>query len=322
MFAYRRNSLGALLHACLDHAVWCPMHVVVVDPSRVALKIIAGLLEPQGHTLSCFSDSREAVVFVTDTPSVDVVITSLEVRPMSGLEVCWSVRTLAETRRPIHVIAMSSLQNARNLSEALDSGADDFIGKPPVAEELFARLRAAERIIRLQRELIRLADTDTATGLLNRRAFRQRLNERTHLQEQHYGSLVVFSVDSYSRMLDEHGRAFVEEVIGRIADEIRTMSPVAARLEDDEFGLALTEVVPVEAEHRVVRLKQRLGQMRFSGRKGPVRVTCSVGVSAWSDNEAAEAVLARAGIARGDAALAGGDCVITAQAELVLARSA
>ena len=41
--------------------------------------------------------------------------------------------------------------------EALDAGADDFIGKPPVVDKLYARLRAAERLAAMQRELIRLA---------------------------------------------------------------------------------------------------------------------------------------------------------------------
>jgi two-component system cell cycle response regulator len=40
---------------------------------------------------------------------------------------------------------MSSNSDRDALVEALDSGADDFINKPPVAEELYARLQAAER---------------------------------------------------------------------------------------------------------------------------------------------------------------------------------
>ena len=46
-----------------------------------------------------------------------------------------------------------------------------FIHKPPVAEELRARLRAAVSVTTMQRELIRYATTDPLTKLLNRRAF-------------------------------------------------------------------------------------------------------------------------------------------------------
>jgi two-component system cell cycle response regulator len=63
------------------------------------------------------------------------------------------------------------------LVEALDSGANDFIGKPPLAEELYARLRAAERIASMQREFIRLATVDPLTGLCNRRGFFQQATQ-------------------------------------------------------------------------------------------------------------------------------------------------
>ncbi len=76
--------------------------------------------------------------------------------------------------RAIYIILMSSNSEQKHLINALDSGADEFIRKPPVGEELYARLRSADRLIRLQRELIRLAMIDPLTGLFNRRAFFER----------------------------------------------------------------------------------------------------------------------------------------------------
>ena len=65
-------------------------------------------------------------------------------------------------------LPMSAMRSSRSKPiEALDSGADDFIGKPPLAEELYARLRAAERILSMQRDLIRLATINPLTGLSN-----------------------------------------------------------------------------------------------------------------------------------------------------------
>ncbi len=147
------------------------MQIVIVDSSRVVLQIIASLIEPRGHAVHPFTDSERALEFLAATPAVRVLITSLEVRPLCGLELCWSARLLAESRGPLHVITMSSARNVRSLAEALDSGADDFIEKPPSAEELNARLRAAERLTTMQEELIRLAETDPLTGSYNRRAF-------------------------------------------------------------------------------------------------------------------------------------------------------
>jgi two-component system cell cycle response regulator len=182
------------------------MHIVLVDTSRVVLKMIAALLEPNGHTVTAFTDSSEALDYVENTASVRVLITSLEVRPLGGLELCWSARLLAEANRPLYVITMSSARNARNLAEALDSGADDFIEKPPGPEELHARLRAAERLTTMQSELIRLAETDSLTGLLNRRAFMQKSRDAAERVGDHGRmSAILLDIDHFKRINDEYG---------------------------------------------------------------------------------------------------------------------
>src|SRR5438128_10593894 len=153
------------------------MRVVVVDPSRTVLKFIARLLATRNHEVRTFVAAREALECVRSDLSVGALITSDELLPMSemsGIELCWEARLLATCRRPIYIILMSCDRDQHKLIEALDSGADDFIGKPPVAEELYARLRAAERVATMQRELLRLATTDPLTDVFNRRAFFER----------------------------------------------------------------------------------------------------------------------------------------------------
>ncbi|HEX7531938.1 MAG TPA: response regulator [Methyloceanibacter sp.] len=123
------------------------------------------MLEARGHEVVPFDDEREALARIKSDPFIEALITSAELKHMSGVELSWETRLIATCRRPIYVLMMSSQYDQRSLIEALDSGADDFIGKPPLAEELYARLRAAERLASMQRELIRLATTDPLTGL-------------------------------------------------------------------------------------------------------------------------------------------------------------
>ena len=89
-----------------------------------------------------FSDGGDALAFIAENDGVDVVLTSLEVPTRCGLEICWEVGYLSMHERPIYLIAMSSSQEEGKLVEALDSGANDFIRKPPSLLELKARLRA------------------------------------------------------------------------------------------------------------------------------------------------------------------------------------
>ena len=146
------------------------MRIVVADASRVVLKIMIKLLTDHGHVAFGFTTGEEALAKLVEDPSVDVLITSLELSGMSGFELCWECRVMTKREQQLYILAMSSLAAHERLAEALDSGADDFIGKPPNPEELFARLRAAERFAMTQRQLVRLATRDTLTGLLNRRA--------------------------------------------------------------------------------------------------------------------------------------------------------
>src|ERR1700730_11009098 len=147
------------------------MRVVVVDPSRTVLKAVSRLLVIDSHEVSTFLDGPEALAYIKSDAGVDPLIASAELTTMSGIELCWETRLLSGRDRAIYIILMSSNSDQKHLINALDSGADEFIGKPPVKEELYARLRSAERLVRMQRELIRLAMTDPLTGLFNRRAF-------------------------------------------------------------------------------------------------------------------------------------------------------
>lgn len=297
------------------------MHIVIVDSSRVVLKIIAALLEPRGHTVSVFTDSAAALGFVTDTPSVRVLITSLEVRPVAGLELCWAARLLAEARRPLYVVTMSSARNARNLAEALDSGADDFIEKPPGAEELHARLRAAERLTTMQSELIRLAETDPLTGLLNRRAFFARVATAAERVGNHGRmSAVLADIDHFKRINDEHGHDVGDAAIKAVAD-ILGAEGICGRLGGEEFAVVVPNLGIDAAEALAGRLRLNTRDLRIRGPRGPIRLTCSFGVSTWCEGDAIEALIKRADIALYEAKATGRDRVVSAATDLVLARA-
>src|SRR6266567_24766 len=168
---------GFVLISHTSEAGW-RMRVVLVDPSRTMRLYVTRLLQARDHEVRPFADGLEALACMRDDGGVDAMITSAELGGMSGLELCWETRVLAGRDRPIYVILMSSSIDKSRLGVALDSGADDFISKPPVAHELHARLRAAERLGAMQRELVRLASVDALTGLHNRRVFFERAEER------------------------------------------------------------------------------------------------------------------------------------------------
>ncbi|GJE58047.1 GGDEF domain-containing protein [Methylobacterium trifolii] len=298
------------------------MQIVIVDPSRVVLRIITDLLEPRGHTIHAFTDSDAALGFLSRTDTVRVLITSLEVRPRCGLELCWSARLLGDARRPLHVIMMSSVRDVRTLAEALDSGADDFIEKPPGAEELYARLRAAERLANMQDELIRLAETDPLTGLFNRRAFFGRVRNAVARPDS-VGQLsaILVDIDHFKRINDEHGHDAGDAAIEAISDLIRPRG-IVGRLGGEEFAVVLPDGDLEAARVLAGRLRLHAKALRMETAKGgQVRFTCSFGVSTWGADDTVEALLKRADVALYQAKTQGRDRVVVSTDAPALAQA-
>lgn len=302
------------------------MNIVVVDTSRTMLKLVAQMLTPRGHIVTTFTDSREALNHIATTPEVDGLITSLETAPMNGIELCWSARLLGEGRRPLYIIVMSSRQTVTSLAEALDSGADDFIGKPLREEDIYARLRAAQRVTMMQRDLIRLAETDELTGLLNRRAFLERVGDHA-VKAGNFGrlALVMFDIDHFKSVNDTHGHDVGDRVIRDVAALASSVAVsrggFAGRLGGEEFMIALPGKTPDEAAAVANDLRRRCSELEVQTRRSAIKVTASFGVAGWSEGATVDHVMKQADIALYEAKGAGRNCVVTAETDLILSRT-
>jgi two-component system, cell cycle response regulator len=293
------------------------MRVVLVDPSRTVLKFISRLLEARGDDVRSFTDGRAALAYVKDDPSIDALITSAEPLSITGLELCWEVRLLAGDRRAIYIILMSSNQERRHLIEALDSGADDFISKPPVAEELYARLRAAERIASMHRDLVQLASLDSLTGIFNRRAFFERAEEaRVALPALGTMSAIMIDIDHFKHINDAHGHAIGDRAIREVASILAIRSKVVGRLGGEEFAVLLPACNLGEAREVAERLQNEIAELQLTTDREPITLTCSLGVGEWRHGESVDDLLRHADIALYAAKAAGRNRVIAADESL------
>lgn len=271
------------------------MHIVIIDPSRVVQAKLAAELEAAGCYVDCFSTSDLALQLIEATRTVDVVLTSLEIEPIPGLELCWKVRSLVDEKRPLHVIVMSSNSSERALAEALDCGADDFVVKPIRREELMARLRAANRMITLQRQLVEQAETDYLTGVMNRRAFLSAMElKRRELDRTDNFSVCLLDIDRFKSINDTYGHGVGDTVITTVAQIASEEAPIVARLGGEEFALAFPVLDPEQAAHWCEVIRAAIADHAFDGGSETFRVTASFGIAAWSTDEPLSAALQRA----------------------------
>jgi two-component system KDP operon response regulator KdpE len=114
--------------------------VLVVDDEPPIRRFLRASLAAAGHRVVTSADAAEALAaMVTEKP--DLVILDLGLPDRSGFEV------IAEIRKhsPVPIIVLSARSDERSKVEALDLGADDYVGKPFGIDELTARIRAALR---------------------------------------------------------------------------------------------------------------------------------------------------------------------------------
>jgi two-component system cell cycle response regulator len=298
------------------------MHIALVDPSRTTRLIVARMLEARGHAVLPYADEREALVQIKADPCIEAVITSAELTHMSGLEFCWETRLIATCRRPVYVLMMSTEYDQRSLIEALDSGADDFIGKPPLAEELYARLRAAERLATMQRELIRLATIDPLTGLCNRRGFFELATEAcARTIPGGRLSAIILDIDNFKYINDSYGHETGDEALRACASAARMDEALAGRLGGDEFALLLEARTLPQAIEIAEDLRLRLAARPFDTGKGQITLTWSVGVGEANPGDTVDQILARADAALYNAKLAGRNRVVGAHAGVLTRRA-
>lgn len=291
------------------------MRVVLVDPSRTVLKWVTRLLEARDHEVVPFTDGREALARVIADDRVSALITSAAPQSITGVELCWEARLAATNRRPIYVLMMSSNQDWRSVIEALDCGADDFIAKPPVPEELYARLRVAERLDTMQRELILLASTDPLTGALNRRAFFEEAGIACATARAGAPlAAIMVDIDHFKAINDRFGHDAGDKVLRALALACAAECRLTGRLGGEEFALVLDGRDAAQAA--VVAERLRIAASELDVDIDGVAVTCSIGVSEWRSGDTVDRLLKRADVALYQAKAQGRDRVVVARGEM------
>ncbi|MBC4015550.1 phosphate regulon transcriptional regulator PhoB [Siccirubricoccus deserti] len=117
--------------------------ILVVEDEVPLLTLLRYNLEKQGFRVDEAADGQEALLRVAEQRP-DLVLLDWMLPALSGLEVCRQLRRRPATR-DLPIIMVTARTEDQDAVRALDTGADDHIGKPFVMEALLARIRALLR---------------------------------------------------------------------------------------------------------------------------------------------------------------------------------
>ena len=118
-------------------------------PSRLTLRV---LLTSLGYAVTEASDGDEAWRILGETEHPQLVLLDWMMPGIEGPEIVRGLRQ-RKSGKPYYAIIITSRSNKDSAARALDSGADDFIGKPFDNDELRARVAVGSRMNGLQNTL-------------------------------------------------------------------------------------------------------------------------------------------------------------------------
>ncbi|MDD3853806.1 MAG: diguanylate cyclase [Syntrophomonadaceae bacterium] len=195
---------------------------MIADDDALSRKVLEDSLLDWGYDVLVTRNGEEAWEALSQPNHPNLIILDWMMPGYDGVDICRMLRR-RQGSRYTYVILLTSRDSRKDLVMGLESGVDDYITKPFDPEELKYRLRIGERIVALEERILRMARTDYLTGLLNRRAFMERLEgERNRsIRDGKNLSIVMADIDFFKRVNDLYGHQNGDLVLQEFAKCLR-----------------------------------------------------------------------------------------------------
>jgi len=266
------------------------MKILVADDNVVSRRPLEATLARWGYDVVTASSGSDAWRILQEEDAPRIAILDWMMPGLSGPEVCQHVRQL-DREYYIYIIMLTSRAEREDFIDGMQSGADDYLVKPPDYNELQVRLGPALRIIKLETELLRVkeelkiqATRDSLTGIWNRNAAFQILERelvRSAREDRPLG-IGLADLDHFKSVNDSHGHLAGDGVLRATADRMsQAIRPYDSlgRYGGEEFLVILPGCDLDQACRKAEALRRAVedGPMSTSG--ASIDVTASFGVS-------------------------------------------
>ena len=131
------------------------MNILAVEDDILARKIICRSLRRLGHEVIEAADGEEAWTYL-QAGNVRVVVCDWMMPRLDGLELCRRIRARLGAEYVYFILLTGNSASDDNQRAAAEAGVDDFLTKPLDPQEMWMRLRVAERILRYATQVSQL----------------------------------------------------------------------------------------------------------------------------------------------------------------------
>ena len=310
--------------------------ILVVEDSKVTVKVLTGYLAGMGveNPLVAETGAQALRIFRREHP--DIVLLDARLPDIDGFEVASKIRKAEQGEEWTAIIFLTAMNSDEDLARGIAAGGDDYLVKP-VSEMVFhAKVRAMQRLVGMQRNLVevthkldaanaelqRLSTTDALTGIANRRAlddFLSREWRRCQRMEKPL-SLVMLDIDYFKLFNDKYGHQAGDDCLKQVAAQIARAAPrasdLAARYGGEEFMLVLGETDLDGALWMAERVRQMIGDLKvvhYATDSKFVAVSCGVVTVLPDDQHSIETLIESADAALYQAKRGGRDRVVAGE---------
>lgn len=272
------------------------MQVMVAEDDQISRKVVKSLLKKWGFEAVEAEDGNQAWQILQADDAPRLILADWMMPGIDGVELCQRLRARSDSNYH-YIILLTSRDSKEDILGGLNAGADDYITKPFMPQELEVRLRTGVRILELQQSLQEAlelhryqAQHDPLTGILHHgeilRILEQEL-ERARRQNTNL-AIIMGDLDHFKKVNDTYGHvagdAVLVEVAQRINNNIRLYDTVG-RYGGEEFLLVLPGCSRDEALLIGHRILKNIEQPAIQFQDNSIAITISMGLACFKAGE-------------------------------------
>ena len=258
--------------------------ILVVDDAMENIQILHAALQDEHEVLFALDGARALALAQGQRP--DLILLDAVMPGMDGYAVLQALRAAPETS-DTPVIFVTALSSPEDETRALDAGAADFISKPVNAAVVRARVRTQLTVKRQADTLRALTLTDSLTGVHNRRAFSERIDNewRRCGRGALPVSLILADIDHFKLYNDHYGHqagdACLEQTAHAMCRAANRAQDLVARYGGEEFAILLPETDAAGAACVARRVLDELAALGIAHAASPTSplLTASMGIA-------------------------------------------
>ena len=114
------------------------VNILVVDDNLENLKVVCSLLKEKKYLIA-LAENGERALKILEEIKIDLILLDIMMPEMDGFEVCRLIKKNPETEN-IPIIFLTAKSETGEIVKGFQAGGVDYITKPFVKEELFARV--------------------------------------------------------------------------------------------------------------------------------------------------------------------------------------